>query len=415
MKTLYIFLFAVVVSAFAKAETPTSHTNATEAVAVNWTGTYATTFGEIILKQKGKHVVGTYKDLGGIRSLTLVGNDLYAQFDNNDNTGYVKWTKTASGFAGSWGWTNALEKGAWNGKKVKDANQFYIKGEWNSNYGPLDFIHTPTGILVAHYGNQGGMIWGKINNGTKIFKGKYRRKQGAPTEGCSFIFTNTTFKGKFNNREYGSWNGRRKEAVSQSSSDPTNAYILKVTMHKIKFNRNNEIGKKNKLTMQIHGSIEVNDRAIPVRNQQRVKTNTYYKSGKYENRWTLGDIRNINNSLQYHIKYGLSQITDADTFEHSFTVWDTPKGPMMVAAPRDIQRPIHLKETLKYLTGITDASDYPLIPGGNGARKLPNTPDRYRLETIGGKRYMQGYGDLLFDDGQLRFGYYYTIELVDKD
>ncbi|MDP5101331.1 MAG: hypothetical protein NWQ09_08390, partial [Nonlabens sp.] len=250
-KTIYVALFVLLSYAFAKAETPP--TQNTIPAAVDWTGTYNTSFGEIILLQKGPFVVGTYKDAGTIRSLANVGNDLFIEFDNKGKLGYAKWTRNGTNFNGTWGWTNKLEQGTWTGSKTKDAVQYYIKGTWKTKLGELDFIDSKTGMMAAHYGTKGGMVWGTMNHSTKIFNGNYRHKSGAAVETCSFIFKNTTFEGKYNNTAYGSWNGERVAAstVNLNSlgtivADSSGKLKFKITLNSYKCNAADNIRNREK-------------------------------------------------------------------------------------------------------------------------------------------------------------------------
>lgn len=71
----------------------------------------------------------------------------------------------------------------------------------------------------------------------------------------------------------------------------------------------------------------------------------------------------------------------------------------------------NLAEILKFLTGQTKSSDYP--DAVHGRKRLPNSHDTFWLETGGGKRYVRGYGDLIPRGDKVRFGYHYTLELVD--
>lgn len=71
----------------------------------------------------------------------------------------------------------------------------------------------------------------------------------------------------------------------------------------------------------------------------------------------------------------------------------------------------NLVEILKFLTRETQASDY--TDAVHGRKRLPNSHDTFWLETSGGKRYVRGYGDLIPRGDKVRFGYHYTLELID--
>ena len=94
MKRILLLLF---MTALSLSQTHAKDTN----TATDWTGTYNTNFGQIILHQKANYVVGTYRDLGGIRSMYVSNNQLIGVFYNNGKEGHFKFTKTAKGFTGN--------------------------------------------------------------------------------------------------------------------------------------------------------------------------------------------------------------------------------------------------------------------------------------------------------------------------
>nr|WP_042288351.1 hypothetical protein [Nonlabens ulvanivorans] len=98
---IMLIALMMVSSAFAKAETKNS--SCIETVVSDWTGTWDTSFGQVILNQKNQYVVGTYRELGAIRSLTTMGTAFYGEFDNNGRVGYFKWIKSGNSFTGTWG------------------------------------------------------------------------------------------------------------------------------------------------------------------------------------------------------------------------------------------------------------------------------------------------------------------------
>ncbi|WP_124980244.1 hypothetical protein [Nonlabens xiamenensis] len=399
-----------------------------EGIAVNWTGTYDTTFGQVILKQKKKYIVGTYRDLGAIRSLSVNGSDLFIEFDNKGTTGYAKWTKTSNGFQGKWGWNNSMNQGAWNGKKVPDAAQNYIKGMWSTPYGNLDFIHSKTGVMVAHYGEKGGMLWGNINNNTKIFKGKYCSNKGGRIKTCSFIFSNYDFKGKFEDREYGSWNGTRIRENSHSSNGQQGQATtapkplkIKVTMNSVKCNRADNIRGFE------YGKLSLDNRIFEGLTAYQFTQKKYGRdlsspTAVMNDDW--GDRQTLHNSGKRRFAEGVSvELGEWGIYTIERSKVDRDKMEWVngfhfsEGALKDaifVDRSLNLKEIVKFLEGKTNASDYPLASGNSGRRKFPNSPDYFRLETSGGKRYVRGYGDLIDPKkGKIRFGYHYTIELVD--
>ena len=82
MKRILLLLF---MTALSLSQTHAKDTN----TATDWTGTYNTNFGQIILHQKANYVVGTYRDLGGIRSMYVSNNQLIGVFYNNGKEGHL--------------------------------------------------------------------------------------------------------------------------------------------------------------------------------------------------------------------------------------------------------------------------------------------------------------------------------------
>lgn len=414
---IMLIALMMVSSAFAKAETKNS--SCIETVVSDWTGTWDTSFGQVILNQKNQYVVGTYRELGAIRSLTTMGTAFYGEFDNNGRVGYFKWIKSGNSFTGTWGWTVSHEQGAWTGTKTTDAAQNYIKGKWTTTYGELDFINSKTGIMVAHYGNNGGMVWGKMNHTTGIFTGKYRRKLGAVNETCSFIFKNSTFQGKFNNRAYGSWDGQRKIEINTNSTSQSNTageiisntpVKFKITLNSFKCHNADNVRNRERGRVQIlFGLNNSNSYSNPI-DQSHYSSITsngwyfFYKASGNQN-YVEGQNRQVNNFVSHEFS-NLKFRNAAIQFYFAEAV-----GVQMISEVKEINLP---PQIIDFLTGNTEASDYPLVPGHNGRRRITNTQDSFWLETIGGKRYARGYADVKDKNrGKIHFGYHYTIELVD--
>lgn len=424
MKKYIILTILVLISAFAKAHSePTTQSNKTETPAVNWTGTYRTTHGDIILHQKGKYVVGTYGKVGAIRSTQNSGNVIRGIFYNNGKEGEFQFTKTSQGFNGTWRWKGSSSQGKWNGTKTADLKQHYLKGDWKTNFQNIYFVHSPTGIVAGHYGNNGGMIWGKYVSGMNKLTGNYNTKVGAKVEDFSMNFINNNeFKGRYGNTQTGSWNGTRvlntssatQANSSQSSSlGSTKAFLLKNTLNSIKFNRSNDVGNGDIQEVNISSNMQINNRAVPSRDSSNKSTNFLYEGSK--RKWTVGEVMKPQNAIVFHIAQSISEINHNASFSNSLSGNDFGKVRIGVGAfgvPMFEKRDINLKEILKFLSGETLATDYPIASENSGRRRLPNTDDTFWLETVGGKRYARGYGDILLDNGDLRYGYHYTLELV---
>ncbi|WP_273005673.1 hypothetical protein [Leeuwenhoekiella blandensis] len=428
MKRILLLLF---MTALSLSQTHAKDTN----TATDWTGTYNTNFGQIILHQKANYVVGTYRDLGGIRSMYVSNNQLIGVFYNNGKEGHFKFTKTAKGFTGKWGWTYKLEGGSWDGNLVADVKQHYLKGQWNTDYEDLFLIHSPTGIVAGHYGDKGGMIWGKYA-GTKIFTGNYTNALGREPRTCSFIFTdNNTFKGKFDANEYGSWNGTRvrENTTTSSTTDRSTApqpkFKLKITLNSFKCNGADNLFNREQGFVYVVPSLQTMGVDVKPGNfniqtgDQKVsehRSSLYPPAARFKENYPVGTAIQINNSAVYPIIYPINLFQPGRyAAKMQFVFREFPvisKGGALVFAENErinAKRNIELKEVLKFLSGQTRAEDYPLVNGTNGRRRLPNSNDTFWLESIGGKRYVRGYGDIIEPKkGKIRFGYHYTMELL---
>ena len=108
---------------------------------------------------------------------------------------------------------------------------------------------------------------------------------------------------------------------------------------------------------------------------------------------------------------------EALSANHSFKVFPEYKYSTQTSSyiktDKSTARQINLEEVMKYLKGITNASDYPIASGHDGRRNLSNSADTFWLESLGGKRIIRGYGDIRHVDGDFGFGYHYTLKLVD--
>ncbi|RMB58017.1 hypothetical protein EAX61_10385 [Dokdonia sinensis] len=419
MRKYIILTILVFVSAFAKAYSePITQNNKTETPAVDWTGTYRTNHGDIILHQKGNYVVGTYGKVGAIRSTQNSGNVIRGIFYNNGNEGEFQFTKTSQGFNGAWRWKGSSSQGKWNGTKIADMKQHYLEGDWKTNFQNIYFVHSPTGIVAGHYGNNGGMIWGKYDVTYSKLTGNYTTKEGAKVEDFSMNFiSNNEFKGRYNNTNTGSWNGTRVLNTSSTgnavASGTKKAFLLKNTLNSIKFNRSNDIGDGDMQEVGISSTMTINNRAVPSKDASEKRTSVIYDGAK--RKWSVGEVERPQTSIVFHIAQSLQNIDHNASFTNTFNVQDYGKvrfGVWGIPNNEYAERKINLKEILKFLSGTTQANDYPIVPNTSNRRRIPNTDDTFWLETVGGNRYARGYGDILLDSGDLRYGYHYTLELV---
>lgn len=87
-----------------------------------WSGKWNTSYGELVLKQDGKVVTGTYRDLGTI-SGTIVGeNELRGTFTNKNDKGAFSFVLNGNSFDGKWGWGSQVGTDKWTGTKELKTN-----------------------------------------------------------------------------------------------------------------------------------------------------------------------------------------------------------------------------------------------------------------------------------------------------
>lgn len=167
------------------------------------------------------------------------------------------------------------------------------------------------------------------------------------------------------------------------------------------------------MDVALNTTIKIDNRAVPSRNSRKIQSSNLYKDNAMRS-WQVGETISPNSAIVFHIGHNLNQIKTTDKLDLSLALKDKTKSPPIVSVPRSVDRDVNLREIIKYLTGLTQEADYPVVTGHDGRRRFPNSQDTFWLETIGGKRYIRGYGDLLLDKGKLRFGYHYTVELVNE-
>lgn len=87
-----------------------------------WTGEWKTTFGTLILTQRGIKVTGSYRDVGKINATysTATGK-LKGSFTNKSKKGSFEFTfSSCQKFQGKWGWGASLNQGKWSGTRVEN-------------------------------------------------------------------------------------------------------------------------------------------------------------------------------------------------------------------------------------------------------------------------------------------------------
>ena len=83
-----------------------------------WSGKWTTTYGDLVLKQNGQEVTGTYRNIGTINAKMKDGNRLEGTFTNNGSKGTFSFTLKDDSFEGKWGWGNSVGDETWKGNKT---------------------------------------------------------------------------------------------------------------------------------------------------------------------------------------------------------------------------------------------------------------------------------------------------------
>lgn len=419
MKTSRLIAIAILLFgiAFAKAESNTT-SNMGPTTVLNWTGTYETNFGQIILLQRGDYVVGTYSDRGTIRSIRKSGRKLNVVFDNNGTLGYAYLEKTVLGFKGTWKWSTGVVQGDWNGKKVSDAQQNYHKGKWKTKFGTLDFIDSKSGFMVAHYGDKGGMIWGKKNPSTRIFKGQFKNKESGKIRPCSFIFSNSSFKGKYDNLEYGSWNGNRTQLPNSDVRTGTNLgkeYKIKITLNGFKCWNSDNLRKRERGFLGFRNQLKMGSNLQDYEKRENTgKDSWILKSINWRQWYSSNDINNypegqLFNTSGYFVYNVYEKQLPKISMANEFVFIESLRA--LKRSDFRSKRNIDMKAVIDLLTGKTSESNY--ARGSNGRFRIPDSPDHFKIEVKNGKRILNVYGDIKEPKKKkIHFGYYYTIELI---
>lgn len=86
-----------------------------------WTGQWKTSFGTLILTQRGTKVTGSYRDVGKIDATYYASTGkLKGSFTNTSKKGSFEFTfSSCQKFQGRWGWGNSLNQNNWSGTRVE--------------------------------------------------------------------------------------------------------------------------------------------------------------------------------------------------------------------------------------------------------------------------------------------------------
>jgi len=167
----------------------------TSAHSQQWQGHWSSSFGEIkvmekvISSQNAGLVFGNYAKLGTLIGVSF-GGKLHGYFydQKSKKGGEFTFTQRQTGhsFTGKWSYKGKVKKLDWNGNKINNtlANDFVnvdrfrsVEGQWDSNFGPLNFIqdgvfieasYSDKGRIHAVYNQANNMIYGLFTNKEKF-------------------------------------------------------------------------------------------------------------------------------------------------------------------------------------------------------------------------------------------------------
>lgn len=205
------------------------------------------------------------------------------------------------------------------------------------------------------------------------------------------------------------------EAAKPMPKSSPNLYRLKMTFNDVTLTKarvgGNQRGNLG-ISARISGPKHREEQISLVReNRTRAKNNYTHIGwmGSFSSTWPEGQKRNLNKFVIWNIPFTTAEIQSSTMKLNTFMqfAW----GPNLLAANMGAERSSNLAEIIKYLSGQTQAADYPNASGGR--KRLPNSDETFWLETAGGKRYVRGEGEMYDSKDHVRFRYTYTLELVD--
>lgn len=410
-----------------------------------WVGGWQTQHGHVELITSKGYIYGLYANVGWVYGKVAPGgNRVVGTFWNEEQkkTGRFEWNLNASGraFTGKWAWgedfktLEQLNGGNWNGSKsnTRKTGKPWTK-TYTTNAGELQIIHMgekrALGILnevvFSGHANNASTFIGVMH--TLDVLG--RRKQ----YGTSFSInqTNNTLSGywfKPSGRENltGTLKGNSSTNTSTASTNPSPSqqqeYKIRITFNTFKLNKARRGNtQKGRFDYQVKPLYNIN---------------TYSKVNWKNSRYTQ-EFKSMDSYNEVYHKMELPTFGDKEFkvgVEEKISTWYEFKIEMsleemkthslkfvniidlnIIALRKNIQsawqvRDINIVEILQYLTKQVNASDFPNAV--HGRKRLSNSDDTFWLEEYAGKRKARGYGDLIFEN-DVRFGYSYTIELID--
>lgn len=196
----------------------------------DWTGTWQTDYGVMILKQTGNSVTGSYAHQEGTVSGIASGYTFTGTWKESDDEGTMTFTIAADGksFTGTWVETkpSPSQPASWNGQRQADISaapapapapvppskpQFDWSGLWRTDYGNMTLTQVGDQI-TGTYESQEGKVNGTVNG--NVFSGTWKETDDEGT----FVFTLSSDERSFtgtwketspNPNSGGAWNGKR--------------------------------------------------------------------------------------------------------------------------------------------------------------------------------------------------------------
>ncbi|WP_299680279.1 hypothetical protein [uncultured Dokdonia sp.] len=361
----------------------------TTANATEWGGIYTTNFGEVKLVQKRNVIVGTYADKGHVIVHTVNGNTVEGIFFNDNKLGDFKWTKNGSKFTGKWAWKGDPLGGDWSGQAVRTCSFEKYEGIWETTYGEIQFIQNEHGMMAGTYGAK-GFVYGKYDPRTKILKGTYSNDGNTNLKPFQMEFNGVAFKGKFEERDWGSWNGSKKSRYAK----------MVVKLQTLKLYKSNGVGKSEK------GKVNI---AAKIFDSPINKIDTHLLLSTQNILLSEGQSKDYTNTeIEIPVLIYKDKLVEAEVLNLQFKYNEYRK--VNNALDTYQADTIDLQEITRFLTGDKPLSGY--ADGPDGRKRLANSTHTFWLydSSRPNTRSAKGYGFVNFDEKQ-KWGYFYTITM----
>ncbi|WP_299217103.1 hypothetical protein [uncultured Dokdonia sp.] len=357
--------------------------------ATEWGGTYNTNFGEVKLVQKGNLIVGTYADKGHVLVHTITGNTVEGIFFNNNKLGDFKWTKNGSKITGKWAWKGDPLIENWSGEAVRTTSFEKYEGIWETTYGNIQFIQNKHNMMAGTYGAN-GFIYGKYNPTTKILRGTYSNEGNGNFKPFQMKFNGYSFTGKFEERDWGSWNGSKKSRYAK----------IVVKLQTLKLYKSNGVGGAEKGKVNIFAKIFDS----PIN-----KIDTYLLHSTQNIVLSEGQSKDYaNTEIEFPVLIYKNKLVEAEDLSLQFQYNEYRR--VNNALDTYQADTVDLQEITRFLTGDKPLSSY--ANGPDGRKRLANSTHTFWLKEYpsNNSRNVRGYGFVNFNEKQ-KWGYFYTVAL----